>query len=197
MGLKRVLFGSDRPTRHQVAVSVVITFVAVVGFYGMAFADFVPTDWWYSLGLKFAISLSIVFGIYVLYAQNIGGLPTKLRMSITKRRAAIPLVQLLTFPFYWTSICYGIPDLAAWSTGGHHSETALVTTSRDNYRKTRLVCPVKMQGNATENAVMGRLCVDSDTPVYSTSPVQVTLIGKATPLGFRVEEVVNFRPALD
>lgn len=194
MGLKRVFFGSDHPTPHQVTVSIVFTFIAGVGFYGMVFADFVPTDWWSTLGLRVAIAAAIAFGIYLLYAQQIGGLPTKLRVSMSKRRLAVPLVQLLIFPFYWTAVCYGIPDIIALSTGEHESRTALVTTSKSTYRRTRALCPVKVRGDTMANAIMGRLCVDGSTPIFSLSPVEVTLRGRSTTFGFHVSDISNFRP---
>lgn len=179
-------FGSERPRRRQVVVTVSVLLLAALMCLGV-FVDFIPADW-----LRHRGRIELLFGFIGLCLTILLYGALIIRGQVARQSWRENLKLCLVFPFApvflggvcWVLLAKTLPWSFSRVFGDDHSMQA---TMRTEHRSTRRSCDYRLMGGPFEHTMPAYRCISAR--VYEAFPdreVQVVLIGKASPFGFAV-----------
>lgn len=175
------MYGSMAPSRARRATMNGITTAALLAVYG-AWAEFVPSELSADVGGYLSCVVTLLVSLFVWHGYWTGRIPwgSRPRRWIARCLCMAP-IPFLIFGASWLVTVRAIPDLATRVFG---TETARSMHLEASYRSRRRGCDHQLRGD--ELRFPGYICVPASDFYHFGSSGEVTIIGKATILGFHI-----------
>ena len=188
MGWRSGWFGSETPTRAQIAKPIVALGLLALMALGM-FVNFVPAPLFHGTHVVVAFLLLGVVetGALFAYANRNGTLSTILDKGFLKFVFTCFVVPPMLGFGSWLVVGKCIPWGLTRIVGSEYRQQALMQT---HYTRSRRSCDYRLQGGPMERAFPGFICIRED--FYRRHPEQsvpVTLVGKRSIFGVSVQDV--------
>lgn len=179
------IYGCENSSFFRVSVISIFYICAALWLYGW-WVDFIPSEAWASTGIYASISLTVIYyPVFYFLATTQNPIIKIFKSNVGRVFQFCILAPSFIFVF-WGALVHGAADLITQAVGKPKTIEAELSKV---HRASRRSCDYRLEGYAIQSAMPNHICISRKYFNEIPEQVNVSLQGKATFLGFHVNNV--------